>query len=437
MIVLHIILSTSYYPHHTIHIILSTSHYPHHNVHIIRSTSYNPHHTIHIIQSTSYNPHHTGESLKKAVTEGRFDLANYRPPKGMTRGQPKLVPLQPPNDIDLRSVFVCVCAADYCNTLKVPVTLDPWPATLTLILTHCSCTTGHSLARQYSCFSHSQKSWPECWVTWGQKWKRYPTENSSSPSWTSSTSGYVRTLPPKNRNYNFSALWVAAFRLTWSNIPPTAWSSSWLKCRRAARLLHPKKGVTTPTVTRRPKTRVTFEIVRSRILRSRWQRCTLTSGTIHIILSTSYYPHHTIHIILSTSYYPQVWQRPSRKYVEKMFRSHECRGSVDGPRRQEVPYLFCLVPTKKRQFVSVLPGPRWWIPRCRGNPWEFRHPVDPGGVWRVVGRWWDFFWSWIRLVTTFIFFISFLLDIFFISFDFLYWIFSLGTIISFDFLYWI
>ena len=56
--------------------------------------------------------------------EGRFELADYRPPKGMTRGQPRLVPLLPPDDIDTRAVFVCVCAADYCQTLKVSVTLN-------------------------------------------------------------------------------------------------------------------------------------------------------------------------------------------------------------------------------------------------------------------------------------------------------------------------
>lgn len=101
------------YPHH-----VSTSY-----IHIISSTLCRPQHFVYNTRSTSYDPHHTGESLKKAVKEGRFDLADYTPPKGATRGQVRLVPLQPPNDIDTRSVFVCVCAADYCRKMKVPLTL--------------------------------------------------------------------------------------------------------------------------------------------------------------------------------------------------------------------------------------------------------------------------------------------------------------------------
>jgi hypothetical protein len=63
-----------------------------------------------------------GESFLKAVKEGRIDLATSpsKIPRGQTRGQMRLVPCQPPNDIDWQSVFVCVVAAEYCKQLKVP-----------------------------------------------------------------------------------------------------------------------------------------------------------------------------------------------------------------------------------------------------------------------------------------------------------------------------
>ena len=63
-----------------------------------------------------------GESFLKAVKEGRIDLTTVSPsklPRGQTRGQMKLVPCLPPNDINWQSVFVCVTAAEYCKQLKV------------------------------------------------------------------------------------------------------------------------------------------------------------------------------------------------------------------------------------------------------------------------------------------------------------------------------
>ena len=68
-----------------------------------------------------------GTSFKKAVMEGRFDLASIQnsPSRGLTRGQMRLVPCLPPNDIDLRSVFVVVFAASYCRYLKVINVLTP------------------------------------------------------------------------------------------------------------------------------------------------------------------------------------------------------------------------------------------------------------------------------------------------------------------------
>ena len=68
-------------------------------------------------------PTRTGESLKKALKEGRIDLCDVphpkKKPRGQTRGQMVLVPVQPPNDCDLRSVFVLVLAAIYCIELNL------------------------------------------------------------------------------------------------------------------------------------------------------------------------------------------------------------------------------------------------------------------------------------------------------------------------------
>ncbi len=82
--------------------------------------------TSHITSSpTCTRLTHTGESLKKAVKEGRYDASSspLRRPKGQTRGQIRLVPLLPPNDIDLRSVGVLVISAAYCFLLR-PRVLD-------------------------------------------------------------------------------------------------------------------------------------------------------------------------------------------------------------------------------------------------------------------------------------------------------------------------
>jgi hypothetical protein len=75
---------------------------------------------------TGYNPNtltHAGESLKKAVKEGRVkleDLPNPRKrPRGQTRGQVRLVRCQPPNDIDLRTAFVLCVAGVYCAELAL------------------------------------------------------------------------------------------------------------------------------------------------------------------------------------------------------------------------------------------------------------------------------------------------------------------------------
>ena len=50
-----------------------------------------------------------------------IDLTNIpnKRPRGQTRGQTRLVPCQPPNDCDLRSAFVLVLAAFYCENLEL------------------------------------------------------------------------------------------------------------------------------------------------------------------------------------------------------------------------------------------------------------------------------------------------------------------------------
>ena len=62
-----------------------------------------------------------GESFVTAVKEGRYDLTTSpsKLPRGQTRGQMRLVPCMPPDDINWQSVFVCVTAAEYCKQLKV------------------------------------------------------------------------------------------------------------------------------------------------------------------------------------------------------------------------------------------------------------------------------------------------------------------------------
>ena len=72
------------------------------------------------------NPHtltHAGESLKKAVMEGRVKLADVpnprKRPRGQTRGQARLVACQGPDAIDLRTAFVVAVAGVYCQELKL------------------------------------------------------------------------------------------------------------------------------------------------------------------------------------------------------------------------------------------------------------------------------------------------------------------------------
>lgn len=66
-------------------------------------------------------PTHVGESLKKAVQDGRVnleDLHKHKRPRGLTRGQIRLVACQPPDDIDIRTAFVLAISAVYCEELK-------------------------------------------------------------------------------------------------------------------------------------------------------------------------------------------------------------------------------------------------------------------------------------------------------------------------------
>ena len=89
-------------------------------------TGYHPQDITHRILPTGYYPNtltHAGESLKKAVKEGRVKLADLphprKRPRGQTRGQARLVACQPPNDIDLRTAFVVGVAGAYCMELKL------------------------------------------------------------------------------------------------------------------------------------------------------------------------------------------------------------------------------------------------------------------------------------------------------------------------------
>ena len=85
--------------------------------------------TLNPIPYTLTLPTPAGESLKKAVQEGRVKLEDlqqpHKRPRGQTRGQLRLVRCQAPNDIDLRSAFVVAVAAIYCRELKlIPGTLS-------------------------------------------------------------------------------------------------------------------------------------------------------------------------------------------------------------------------------------------------------------------------------------------------------------------------
>ena len=72
--------------------------------------------------NTQHTHTQTGESLKKAVKEGRYVLADSpvakRKPKGQTRGQSRLIRLKGDHEYDLRSVCVLVISAAYCQFIR-------------------------------------------------------------------------------------------------------------------------------------------------------------------------------------------------------------------------------------------------------------------------------------------------------------------------------
>ena len=76
----------------------------------------------HNYSHTTHSHTYTGESLKKAVKEGRYVLADApvtkRKPKGQTRGQSRLIRLKGDNEYDLRSVCVLVISAAYCQFIR-------------------------------------------------------------------------------------------------------------------------------------------------------------------------------------------------------------------------------------------------------------------------------------------------------------------------------
>ena len=117
------------------------------------------------MDNTGVPPSKAGESLIKAIKEGRRDIASLKdsPTRGLTRGQIRLVPCLPPDDIDLRSVFVVVFAAEYCRTIKVSTIYPHYMSTLyvhTLYRAPRRWRTVHRQVRRSYCLSVS----PVCWA---------------------------------------------------------------------------------------------------------------------------------------------------------------------------------------------------------------------------------------------------------------------------------
>lgn len=67
-------------------------------------------------------PVNAGESLRRAINEGRYAQESYKPSKGATRGQQRLIELLPPAGPQrFWEVFVLVVAAAYCEFMDPPL----------------------------------------------------------------------------------------------------------------------------------------------------------------------------------------------------------------------------------------------------------------------------------------------------------------------------